>query len=144
VLAGRYELGDRLGRGAIGEVRAGRDLRLQREVAVKLLHPEVAAQPSARERFEAEARAAASVVHPNVVAVFDRGEQVGIPFLVMERLSGRTLADAIDEGPMDPATVRQLGVQVLDGLTAAHRAGLIHRDIKPANVLSAGPGTWKV
>lgn len=144
VLGGRYQLGEELGRGGMGVVRAGVDLRLQRDVAVKLLHSELAAQPGIRDRFEVEARAAASLVHPHVVAVFDSGEEGGIPFLVMERLAGRTLADAIDAGPMDPGAVRELGLQVIDALSAAHASGLIHRDIKPANVLAAGPGNWKV
>jgi len=128
----------------MGEVRAGRDLRLHRKVAVKLLRGDMAAQPMVRERFEAEARSAARLVHPHVVAVFDSGEDAGTLFLVMERLVGRTLADAIEDGPMDPGAVRELGVQILDALAAAHAAGLIHRDIKPANVLSAGQGSWKV
>lgn len=143
-LGGRYQLGEELGRGGMGVVRAGVDLRLRRDVAVKLLHSELAAQPGIRDRFEVEARAAASLVHPHVVAVFDSGEEAGIPFLVMERLAGRTLADAIDAGPMDPGAVRELGLQVLDALSAAHASGLIHRDIKPANVLAAGEGNWKV
>ena len=121
-LAGRYELGESLGRGGMGEVRTGRDLRLRREVAVKLLRPEMAIQPLVRERFEIEARAAATLVHPHVVAVFDSGEDTGIPYLVMERLSGRTLADAIDEGPMEPDAVVQIGLQILDALSAAHAA----------------------
>lgn len=143
-LGGRYQLGELLGRGGMGEVRAGRDLRLERDVAVKMLHPAMASQPTIRQRFEIEARAAARLVHPHVVAVFDSGEEAGIPFLVMERLDGRTLADAIDDGPMEPGALRQLGLQILSALGAAHAAGLLHRDIKPANVLSAGPGTWKV
>jgi serine/threonine-protein kinase len=143
-LCGRYQVGKPLGRGGMGEVRAGWDPRLNRDVAIKLLRPDVAVQLAVRERFEAEARAAALLVHPHVVAVFDSGEEAGIPFLVMERLPGRTLADAIAEGPLDPAAVRSVGIQVLDALTAAHTAGLMHRDIKPANVLEAGPGNWKV
>ena len=143
-LCGRYVLGESLGRGGMGEVRAGQDLRLQRQVAVKLLHPDLAVQPVVCKRFEAEARSAARLVHPNVVAVFDSGHDRGVPFLVMERLPGRTLADAIDEGPMDPYTVRRMVTQVLDALAAAHGAGLIHRDIKPANILVAGHDDWKV
>jgi serine/threonine protein kinase len=144
MLRDRYLLGELLGRGGMGEVRAGRDLRLDREVAVKLLRREMAVQPGVRERFESEARSAARLVHPHVVAVFDSAEEGGIPFLVMERLVGRTLADVIEEGPMDPAAVRRLGIQVLAGLAAAHQAGLLHRDIKPANILLAGPGDWKI
>ena len=109
-----------------------------------MLHPDLAVQPTVCKRFEAEARLAARLVHPNVVAVFDSGHDRGVPFLVMERLPGRTLADAIDEGPMDPCTVRRMATQVLDALAAAHGAGLIHRDIKPANILVAGRDDWKV
>jgi serine/threonine-protein kinase len=143
-LLGRYQLGRPLGRGGMGEVRAGRDLRLERDVAVKMLNPALASQPTIRRRFEVEARAAACLVHPHVVAVFDSGEEAGIPFLVMERLDGRTLADAIEDGPMEPGALRQLGLQILSAISAAHAAGLMHRDIKPANVLAAGPGNWKV
>ena len=144
MLGGRYELGEPIGRGGMGEVRAGKDLRLHRDVAVKMLRPEIAADPLARQRFEAEARLAARLVHPHVVAVFDCGEDAGIPFLVMERLGGPTLADTIRVGPMDPDAVRTLGTEVLSALAAAHTAGLIHRDIKPTNVLAAGPGNWKL
>ena len=144
LFAGRYEVGAVLGRGGMGEVRAGHDRRLGRDVAVKVLRPDMACDPAIRERFEHEARLAARLVHPHVVAVFDTGEHDGVPFLVMERLSGRTLADAIAAGPMDAETVRAIGVQILDALDAAHSAGLVHRDVKPGNVLAAAPGTWKV
>ena len=87
---------------------------------------------------------AARLVNPHIVAVFDAGEDGETAYLVMEELSGRTLADAIDEGPLDPEAVRSLGLQVLDGIDAAHLVGLVHRDIKPSNVLAAGPGSWKV
>jgi len=133
-----------LGRGGMGEVRAARDLRLHRDVAIKLLPPDLAGLPMVRRRFLSEARSAAKLAHPHVVAVFDFGEDGGIPFMVMERLNGRTLADVIDDGPMEPEATRRLGVEVLDALTAAHRAGLVHRDIKPANVLVAGPHSWKL
>jgi serine/threonine-protein kinase len=104
----------------------------------------LAADPDTRRRFESEARLAARLVHPNVVAVFDSGESDGIPFLVMERLPGRTLADAIAQGPVDPDEARAIGAQVLDALAAAHAAGMVHRDVKPGNVLATGSGVWKV
>lgn len=144
VLGGRYELGRVLGRGGMGVVRAATDLRLGRPVAVKLLHPDLAADPSARGRFEEEARAAARLVHPNVVAVFDTGEHDGTPFIVMESLPGRSLADEIVGGPLSPGRVGAVAGEVLDALGAAHRAGIIHRDIKPANVLLTDDGTAKV
>ncbi len=144
VLAGRYEVGEVLGVGGMGEVRAGHDRRLQRAVAIKLLRSDMAHEPAVRDRFENEARLAARLVHPHVVAVFDSGEEGGIPFLVMERLAGTTLADAIAVSPLAVASVRELGLQILDALGAAHGEGLIHRDVKPRNVMAAGDGCWKV
>jgi serine/threonine protein kinase len=144
VLADRYELGPLLGRGGMGEVRAGWDRRLTRRVAVKVLRPDMAVQPEVRRRFEHEARMAAQLVHPSVVAVFDTGEDGEVAFLVMEQLSGRTLSERMAAGRLDAEEARVLGIQVLDALEAAHRIGLVHRDIKPGNILEAGPGGWKV
>lgn len=128
----------------MGEVRAARDLRLDRRVAVKLLSRHVAADPVTRQRFETEARSAARLNHPNVVSVYDSGEDDGVPFLVMELLPGRTLADEISEGPLDPERVRAVGLEVLAALDASHRAGVLHRDVKPGNVLLTANGTAKV
>ena len=144
VIADRYRLGPVLGRGGMGEVREATDQRLGRSVAVKLLQPSMASDPGARNRFEDEARSAAKLVHPNTVAVFDTGEHEGIPYIVMEHLPGRTLADEIAEGPLAPARVRTVALQVLGALEAAHRAGVIHRDIKPGNILLTTDGTAKV
>lgn len=131
LLGGRYEVGDPLGRGGMGEVRSAIDRRLGRPVAVKLLRHDLAEQPAARERFETEARAAARLAHPNVVAVFDTGEEDGVPYLVMERLPGQTLADELARGPVSVERATQLAREVLGGLTAAHREGIVHRDISP-------------
>src|SRR6478736_3215630 len=106
VLGGRYELRGILGRGGMAEVRDGWDTRLDRPVAVKLLHPAFSGQPDNRRRFEIEARAAAGLSHPHIVAVHDSGEHIGIPFIVMERLSGRTLADVLMSGPLPQDQVR--------------------------------------
>ncbi len=144
LIAGRYRLGALLGRGGMGEVREAHDERLGRPVAVKLLHPLMAGDDAARHRFEDEARAAAQLVHPNAVAVFDSGEHEGVLYIVMERLPGRTLADQIAEGPVAPGRGRDVGLQVLAALEAAHRAGVIHRDIKPSNILLTADGTAKV
>ena len=144
VLAGRYRLAGLVGRGGVGEVWAADDLRLDRRVAVKLLRPEMGAQPAVRRRFEAEARAAAGLSHPHAVAVFDAGEDRGRAYLVMECLPGHSLSDAMRRGPLDPATVRTMAVQVLGALDVAHRRGLVHRDIKPANILCDEDGAWKL
>ncbi|ORB11197.1 serine/threonine-protein kinase, partial [Mycolicibacterium monacense] len=145
LLAGRYELREVLGLGGMAEVRDGWDTRLDRAVAIKLLHPAMRAQPDVRSRFEAEARSAAALTHPNIVAVHDYGEDDGTPFIVMERLPGRTLGDVIAAGPMSPAQVRSMLGEVLAALEVAHAAGVLHRDIKPGNILlSADANTLKV
>ena len=128
----------------MGEVWSALDLRLHRSVAVKLLGPQIASDAGVRQRFEGEARAAARLNHPNVVAVYDSGEHEGTPYLVMELLPGRTLADELAEGPVEPGRARRLGVQILDALAASHEAGVLHRDIKPGNVLLAADGSAKV
>ena len=144
VIGGRYEVGELLGRGGMAEVYAGIDRRLERPVAIKLLQEAMAARPDIRTRFEAEARAAATLTQPHAVAVFDTGEHEGVPFIVMERLPGHTLADRIAAGPLPPEDVRAIAVQVLGALGAAHAAGIIHRDVKPGNVLVAADGSVKI
>jgi serine/threonine-protein kinase len=143
-VGGRYRLGEELGHGGMGEVFVAHDLRLDREVALKLLRADLADQDGMRERVLAEARLAARLTHPHVVGVLDTGEQDGRPFVVMERLSGRTLRDELADGPLPPERVRDVGLQVLRALAAAHELGIVHRDVKPGNVLDAGVGTWKV
>lgn len=144
VLAGRYRLGPLLGRGGMAEVYEATDERLDRPVAVKLLLPEFAAQAGMRDRFEAEARSAARLSHPRLVAVFDSGEDDGTPFIVMERLPGETLADRMGDVPLDDAWLRGMAQDVLAALGAAHAAGVVHRDVKPANILIAADGRAKV
>lgn len=143
-LAGRYSVAETLGRGGMGEVRSGWDKVLERPVAVKLLREDAASNPTVRRRFEAEARTAAGLIHPNIVQVYDSGEDGGIPFIVMEKLPGRSLRDDIRTRRLSVAQATGVAVQVLAALEAAHRAGLMHRDIKPANILDAGPDQWKV
>jgi eukaryotic-like serine/threonine-protein kinase len=143
-IGGRYRLGARLGAGGMGEVFVAHDLRLDREVALKLLRANLAQQAGMRERVVAEARLAARLTHPHVVGVLDTGEQDGRPFVVMERLSGRTLRDELADGPMPPERARDVGLQVLRALAAAHELDIVHRDVKPGNILDAGVGTWKV
>jgi len=145
VVGGRYRLGATLGSGGMADVYDAVDDRLGRPVAVKVLRPEMAAQPDVRRRFEAEARAAARLSHPNAVAVFDTGVDETAPWLVMERLPGETLADRIrGDGPLDPEWVRRMAGDVLGALGAAHAAGLVHRDVKPGNILIGADGCAKI
>jgi serine/threonine protein kinase len=144
ILGGRYELRGVLGRGGMAEVRDGWDIRLDRPVAVKLLHPVFTTHPDNRMRFEVEARAAAGLNHPHIVSVHDSGEHAGTPYIVMERLSGQTLADVIAQGPLPQPQVRSILDDVLSALAAAHAAGILHRDIKPANILFSASGDTKV
>jgi serine/threonine protein kinase len=144
VLLGRYELGDAIGYGGMAEVRAGRDLTLDRPVAIKLLRSHLDQNDEARARFVSEARSAAQLIHPNIVPVFDSGEEDGTPFIVMELLSGRTLADRIAEGPATEGEARRIGLEILAALAASHEKGILHRDLKPGNVMLTEDGTAKV
>ena len=140
LLGGRYELRDILGFGGMAEVRDGWDTHLSRAVAIKLLHPGLSSQSEIRERFKIEARAAAALNHPNIVRVYDFGDEDGSPFIVMERLPGDTLGDLIAFGPLTQTEVYESLRSVLAALTAAHDAGMLHRDIKPGNILLASGG----
>jgi serine/threonine-protein kinase len=141
VVGGRYRLDELLGAGGMAEVHAGRDLLLDRRVAVKLPS---ARTPTARERFRREARAAAALNHRNVVAVFDWGESPD-PYLVMELVEGRHLRDLLTaRGSLPPSEVAGIGAQVADALEHAHAHGVVHRDVKPSNLLVASDGTVKV
>ncbi|WP_433355052.1 protein kinase domain-containing protein [Microtetraspora malaysiensis] len=144
VLGDRYRLDAPIGRGGMAEVWRGHDLVRDLPVAVKVFAAE-GSDPSMRARFAQEARTAARVVHPNVVSVYDVGEHEGRPFLVMELLSGRSLAEELAaRGPLGVDEVRRLVGQVAVALDAAHRAGVVHRDIKPANLHLTDGGQVKV
>ncbi|HEX2150187.1 MAG TPA: serine/threonine-protein kinase [Actinomycetota bacterium] len=144
LIADRYELGERVGSGGMGEVYAARDTKLDRAVALKFLRKDMASQQDLRSRFEAEARAAGRLSHGNVVGVFDSGEHDGNPFIVMELLSGRTLADEVANGPATEERARQVCQQIVSALKASHAQGVLHRDLKPGNVLLCQDGSVKV
>jgi eukaryotic-like serine/threonine-protein kinase len=146
VLGGRYELGETVGVGGMAEVFRGTDTRLGRDVAVKVLRPELARDPSFQGRFRREAQAAASLDAPCIVSVFDTGEDDdGVPYIVMEHVSGRTLRDVLqEEGRLLPQRALEITADVCAALSVAHAAGIVHRDIKPANVMLTGAGDVKV
>lgn len=135
VLGGRYRLDSALGRGGMATVWAGRDLRLERPVAVKLLDAQGAADSVAAERFRREAHAVARLSHPNIVAVHDFDVDDGTPYLVMELLTGRSVDDMLVDGPLPITEAVTIATQAARALSAAHAAGVVHRDIKPANLL---------
>ncbi|MFE2430675.1 protein kinase [Streptomyces sp. NPDC059373] len=144
-IAGRYELVKRLGRGGMGEVWAGRDRTLHRDVAIKILVPDNPALQELSWRFEREAVAAAQISHPNVVALYDRGVHEDVLFLVMEKVEGATLSEHIhDKSPMDPTSALTIAQGICAALIAAHRAGVIHYDIKPHNVMLTADRQVKV
>jgi eukaryotic-like serine/threonine-protein kinase len=149
VLGERYEIGGVLGRGGMAEVHRGRDLRLGREVAVKVLRSDLARDPSFQVRFRREAQAAASLNHPAIVAVYDTGEDRtttgATPYIVMEYVEGDTLRDVLRrEGVLPPERAMSLSADICAALDFSHRNGIVHRDVKPGNVMLTPDGTVKV
>jgi eukaryotic-like serine/threonine-protein kinase len=142
---GRYRVEDVLGRGGMASVYLARDSELERPVAVKVLADHLADQPDFHNRFLREARLAAQLSHPNIVQVFDVGEEDGKPFIVMECVEGSTLAEELKErGRLEPDEVVDLALQICGGLEHAHAAALVHRDIKPQNLLLRPDGAVKI
>jgi beta-lactam-binding protein with PASTA domain/predicted Ser/Thr protein kinase len=149
VLGERYEIGGVLGRGGMAEVHRGRDLRLGREVAVKVLRSDLARDPSFQVRFRREAQASASLNHPAIVAVYDTGEDRtasgATPYIVMEYVEGETLRDVLRrEGRLDPQRAMSLAADICGALDFSHRNGIVHRDVKPGNVMITPQGAVKV
>ena len=145
LVAGRYALGEVIGRGGMGTVWRATDKVLERQVALKEIsfsvHLNDDERRILRERTMREARAAARLDHPHVATVYDVVEEGGKPWLVMEHVAARSLQDIVEtDGPLRPQVVARIGLDVLDALAAAHDAGIVHRDVKPANVLVAGDG----
>jgi eukaryotic-like serine/threonine-protein kinase len=143
-VGGRYRLDALLGEGGMARVFDSFDERLERPVAVKILRPETEALPGMRKRFQQEARISARLVHPNIVAVLDYGEDGAASYLVMERLPGRTLRDEMTRGPMASERLAAVMTDTLGALAAAHRFGVLHRDIKPSNILLDDDGRARI
>src|SRR6187549_3417678 len=141
---GPYEISGLLGAGGMGEVYRARDSRLHRDVAIKVLPEVTAADPDRIARFEQEARATAALNHPNIVALYDVGTDRGTAYVVSELLTGSTLRDRIQEGPIPLRKVVEIGLGILNGLAAAHERGISHRDLKPENVFVTDDGTVKI
>jgi eukaryotic-like serine/threonine-protein kinase len=140
---GPYEILGALGAGGMGEVFRARDLRLGREVAIKLLPPAMAAHPARVRRFEQEARACSALNHPHILTVYDVGTAERL-FIVMELLEGQTLRDLLAAGPLPVRPALELAVQAASGLAKAHGAGIVHRDLKPENVMVTRDGFVKI
>ncbi len=154
MLGDRYEIGEVIGRGGMAEVHEGRDVRLGRRVAVKILRPDLAKDPTFQARFRREAQSAAALNHPNIVAVYDTGEDtltaadgtsVVVPYIVMEYVDGMTLRQLLASGRrLLPERALEITAGILAALDYAHRHGIVHRDIKPANVMLTRTGDVKV
>ena len=150
LVGSRYELGELIGYGGMAEVHRGRDIRLGRDVAIKLLRADLARDPSFLHRFRREAQAAAGLNHPSIVSVYDTGEDIGPdgtpqPYIVMEFIEGRTLREVLKtEGHLPDRRAMEITADVCGALDFSHRSGIVHRDIKPANVMITQAGAVKV
>ena len=140
---GPYEIVAQVGRGGMGEVYRALDTRLNRRVAIKVLRAPDGA-PALHERFDVEAKAIAALNHPNICILYDIGTDADIPFLVMEFLEGRTLADVLGGLPLRVETAHTYARQIASALAVAHAHGIVHRDLKPGNVMITGGGAIKI
>ena len=143
-MVGHFQVIKPIGRGAMGEVYLAQDMKLGRQVALKLLPRHFQQDNERLRRFEQEARAAAALNHPNIMAIYEVGLSNGQPFIAAEYVEGETLADRLRQGPLPVEEATALGVQIADALAAAHEKGIVHRDLKPANVKIKPDGTVKV
>jgi eukaryotic-like serine/threonine-protein kinase len=141
---GPYEIVAPLGAGGMGEVYRARDTRLHREVAIKVLPAEMSRDPDRLRRFEQEARAVSALNHPHIVTLFELGESPSGPYLVLEKIDGKSLRQLLHEGALPLKRVLALGAQIAEGLAKAHAAGIVHRDLKPENVMVTEDGFAKI
>jgi eukaryotic-like serine/threonine-protein kinase len=141
---GNYQILQRIGAGGMGEVYLAEDTRLHRKVALKLLPAAFTQDADRVRRFAQEARAASALNHPNILTVYDLGESQGRQFIATEYVEGQTLRQLLQTGPLPPAQVVEIALQLADALTAAHAAGIIHRDLKPENLMRRPDGYVKV
>jgi len=141
---GPYEVTALLGAGGMGEVYRARDVRLGREIALKILPAAFAEQPERMRRFEEEARTASRLNHPNIVTIHDIGNEGGIAFIAMELVEGESIRERISRGSLPPAESAAIAAQIAAGLARAHAAGIVHRDLKPENVMIASGGLVKI
>ena len=137
---GPYEIQSLIGAGGMGEVYRAHDSRLNRTVAIKILPASFSADRDRLQRFAQEARAAAALNHPNILSIFDIGEEQGAPYVVSELLEGETLRDRLRNGALPIRRAVDYAVQVARGLAAAHEKGIVHRDLKPENLFLTGDG----
>ena len=138
---GAYEVTAQIGSGGMGEVYKGRDTRLDRTVAIKILASDIADDASLRARFEREARAVAALDHPHICGIYDVGEANGTHFLVMPYLDGQTLAARLEKGALPLDQALKIATEIADALDKAHRQGIVHRDLKPANIMLTKAGS---
>jgi len=141
---GPYEILSPLGSGGMGEVYKARDTKLEREVAIKVLPEALARDHAALERFEREAKAVAALSHPNILGIYELGEDGGASYAVMELLTGETLRQRLEEGPLPQRKALAYGLQISHGLAAAHERGIVHRDLKPENIYLTSDGRAKI
>ncbi|HYA95228.1 MAG TPA: serine/threonine-protein kinase [Terriglobales bacterium] len=139
-----YRITEKLGAGGMGVVYRAGDMNLQRDMALKFLPDELAADPGARKRLVKEAQAASRLNHPNIATIYEVDESHGTPFIAMELVNGESLKDVLRRGPLPPQKLLDIARQIAEGLHEAHQGGILHRDIKPGNIMVDTKGRVKI